>query len=305
MRSVKITALILALLLFTTNCRAESVDVYSLAISGTPQQLKEAVKNGVNFNLSSDDESHEYEVYDISSVRAGNAWFIYHNESPLHIAAALNRNPESIKFLISLGLDVNAEAEDGSFTRTPLSCAVDYKNFGAIHELLEAGANPEGWTLGGWYVATPFHDVAAWYGYNTEEVRYVLGELIKAGGNVNVHDENVNAEAVLEELETLRDDLNPDNSDALDGDTFHYMIRNNTLFSRTGWLHFAASCTPLIYAVFYDNPLTVEVLLDLGADAKIRSVEGKTAMDYARELPENSNLKKSPVYARLMKAAEN
>jgi ankyrin repeat protein len=47
------------------------------------------------------------------------------------------------------------------------------------------------------------------------------------------------------------------------------------------------------------NPEVVEVLLDAGADGKLKSNEGKTAFDYAEE---NPRVKNSEVYSLLKKA---
>ena len=40
--------------------------------------------------------------------------------------------------------------------------------------------------------------------------------------------------------------------------------------------------TPLMWAVFYDNPDMVNIFLDFNADVNIRSVENKSAVDYAK-----------------------
>lgn len=41
------------------------------------------------------------------------------------------------------------------------------------------------------------------------------------------------------------------------------------------------------------------MLLDFNADPNIRSMEGKSALDYARELPNNSRIKRSGTFNRL------
>ena len=65
---------------------------------------------------------------------------------------------------------------------------------------------------------------------------------------------------------------------------------------------FRPSFTPLMFAVLYDNPDAVDILLDCKADANIRSGEGKNALDYANELPANSAIKRSDVFNRLRAA---
>jgi predicted MFS family arabinose efflux permease len=58
--------------------------------------------------------------------------------------------------------------------------------------------------------------------------------------------------------------------------------------------------TPLMNAARYnDGPEVIEVLLDAGADGKLKSNEGKTAFDYAEE---NPRVKDSEAYSLLKKA---
>ena len=285
----KIFAAVIVTLL-SASCGMGNVDVYVLARSGSPKQLKEAVRKGADFSVR-------------CSFMEGDTGLFDEDETPLHIAAAYNRNAESIRIIASQGLDVNAEAGSGnSICGTPLSCAVQHKNITAAGVLLELGAAPDGWTFSGWYSGTAFHDVAAWYD-DKESAREIISKLIKAGGNVNVHEEdNDTAKFAREEIKPLKDELKPGPGESADGDTRHVLVRKNTEFSRAGWLNFSASCTPLIFAVLYDNPDAVNILLDFGADAGIKSAEGKNACDYAEELPGNSRLRKSPAYVRLKRA---
>lgn len=67
------------------------------------------------------DEDYNFDSWDYD--------YDFDTMTPLHTAAAKNHNPESIKFLLSLGLDVNAPAEAGNTVlETPLTCAVRNKN---------------------------------------------------------------------------------------------------------------------------------------------------------------------------------
>ena len=87
---------------------AEEIDVFKLVENGTPEQLQSALKQGakfnVGFNMSDFDEDH-FEALDY--------WPFDTGETPLHRTATYNHNPESIKFMIEQGLDVNAVAECG------------------------------------------------------------------------------------------------------------------------------------------------------------------------------------------------
>ena len=64
-----------------------------------------------------------------------------------------------------------------------------------------------------------------------------------------------------------------------------------------------SSCTPLSLAIQYDMPEAADVLIESNADMNIKDSSGKTASDYARELRNDSELKKSPVYAKLTESS--
>ena len=57
--------------------------------------------------------------------------------------------------------------------------------------------------------------------------------------------------------------------------------------------------TPLSHAVRYNLPAVVEVLLDLGADPKIRDSQGKRPLDYALKV---KNFTKTNAYKKLVQA---
>ncbi len=261
----------------------------------------EAVKAGANFNVSRD-------IYasDLSDLEDDDEIMFSFGGTPLHEAAAYNHDPESVKFLISLGLDVNAEGSEGlGSTGTPLTCAVGNKNLPAMTVLLEAGADPNYWSMSLFYMGTAFHDAASMYEDDAEAMRFVIESLVKAGGNVNIHDDfdDETRESIADELKAggwdsaILKDGKVDPSDP-------FRIGELRL-SRAGIGNVETSCTPLIYAVLYDNPDAVNALLDYGADVRIRNIEGKTAMDYARALPKDSRLRKSSAYARLKKTKRN
>ncbi|MBQ9594962.1 MAG: trypsin-like peptidase domain-containing protein [Synergistaceae bacterium] len=259
-------------------------DAFLLARNGTPEQLKKARKKGVIFNVSrkfydfETDEEHYTEEFDFG-------------ETPLHLAAMHNRNAESIRFLISQGLDVNAEAGSGNTVmETPLSCAVKKRNINAVKELLKAGADPHIWSTGN--NSSMFHIVASEY-RNRSEAKTVIAELVKAGGNVNFHheftQEEINDWCNYEQLENFRIEWSID--DPLGGPS------NNLSHAARG--NFLSSFTPLMYAVLYDNPDIVNILLDAKADPNIHNMEGKTALDYAMLLPEWTNIRRSSAFRRL------
>ena len=262
----------------TKNRDSGKIDVFKLARIGIPEQLREAVSRGAKFNV-------ERNYSDISD---DDIWLFENSETPLHHAAFYNHNPESIRFLISQGLDVNASASSGMGTiGNPLSCAIKGKNVEGVKELLKAGADPNSWSQEGTYTlaGSPFHLLAILYTDNNDHklAEIIIQALRDVGGKVDNHTESP------ERLNVFLPRSKWTSSNPLEN-----MDASNAEMS-----NFVASCTPLMYAVMYDNPGIVNLLLDAGADPNIRSAEGKTAMDYANNLPKNARLRKWQVFNRL------
>lgn len=272
---------LLCVFAMTSICYAEDIDVFWLVDKGTPQQLQDAVEHGAKFNV----ERNIYDFGDDEDIDL-NGWLFDHGETPLHRAATYNRNPESIRFLISQGVDVNAEASRGNTSpETPLICAVRKNTIEVIRELLKGGANPnhEG-------TENIFKIVTDERGKDIPTYKAIVEALVEAGGNVNAHWEVKPEERTpillprsqwksSNPLDNMRDDL-----------------------SNVERANFSASCTPLMFAIFNDNPDIVNILLDVSADVNILNAENKCALDYANDLPEDSKLKQSPVFGRLKAA---
>ena len=277
-------------------CFAEEIDVFKLVENGMPEQLQSALKQGAKFNVE-----RNMSDFDEDSFEAPDYWPFDTGETPLHRAAAYNRNPESINFLIEQGLDVNAMASVGNYASlNPLACALFSQNTVAIKELLKAGANPNAWVTGGYnFIGTPFHIVAFDYD-DTSLAREIIAELVKAGGNINSHEE-----LSPEEVRDLREsssEFGKNNTIFLpknqwtNEDPFYNMT---DFFSHYAMGTFLTTFTPLMWAVIYDKPNIVDIFLDFNADINIRSIENKSAVDYANELPQNSKIKKSSEFERL------
>ena len=280
-------------------CFAEEIDVFKLAENGTPEQLQNALKHGAKFNV-------QHSIYDFDDYTKEDIsdWLYDSNETPLHRAAAYNHNPESIKFLIAQGIDVNAVAYAGNIaTDTPLICALWHRNVIAVKELLKAGANPNVWDTGGFsFAGTPLHIVAFYYNDKNDihMARELITALIEAGADVNYHEEippEKLKEIIEYDPEFVEDKtiFSPQNQ-LVDGEPY-FCIK---IFSHATNGNFLMTLTPLMWAVFYDNPDMVNIFLDFNADVNIRSVENKTAVDYAKDLPANSKIKKSSVFRRLI-----
>ena len=264
---------------------------FTLAEIASPEQLKQAVAEGINFNIErhlnfdDDDDYGWYEVYEFDTM------------TPLHAAAIKNHNPESIRFLLSLGLDVNALAETGNtISETPLVCAISNKNnIQVINALLSAGADPKAWGSGNNY--SVFHLIASEC-RNYAYAKAVIDALIQAGGDVNSH-YNFSREEIkdLYELEDPSDFRIVWSRSAPFGDAIYRL-------SHATRGNFLSSFTPLMYAVLFNNPDVVNILLDVGADPRIRSLEGKTALDYAKMLPKTTKLRRSDAFIRLQKVSQ-
>lgn len=259
--------------------------VFKMAQTASPEKLKEAVKNGYNFNVKLE------EFYDVNE---GDDIGTYLDETPLHQAAMHNDNPESIRFLIEQGIDVNTVAEAGNYyAATPLSLAIENRNFSAIKELLKSGADIEVWTCD--VNPTLFHIVASEY-RSSRQAKMVIDALVRAGGNVNAHEE-----FTPEEKAELYEYEDPENFRVVwkvwdEEYPFGDAIGNLSHASRGNFL---SSITPLMSAVLHDHPEIVEVLLDCGADPEIKSFEGKTAFDYALMMPETTRMRQSSAFERL------
>ena len=280
-------------------CFAEEIDVFKLVENGTPEQLRSALKQGYQFNVERNMPDFDEDNFEVQDY-----WPFDTGETPLHRAAAYNRNPESIKFLIKQGLDVNAMAEVGLYSSlNPLACALFSKNTVAVKELLKAGVNPNAWIVGGYnFIGTPFHIVAFDYD-DASLARKIIGELVNAGGNINSH-----KELSLKEVRDLRKsepEFGKNNTIFLPRKqwTNDEPFDNITdLFSHYAMGAFLTTFTPLMWAVIYDKIEIIDIFLDFNADVNLRSIENKSAADYANDLPRDSKIKKSSAFKRLQSA---
>ncbi len=256
-----------------TNSKSEeNLNVFKLAETGTPKQLKNAVKNGVNFNVERNfEDEDEHSLFD-------------YGETPLHRAAYYNNNADSINFLISQGLNVNAEASSGNSNfGTPLYCAVSNGNIDAVIELLKAGANPNSYSSDG-----NMFQILALDNKNYSLSKNIIKALTKAGGKVDDHYEpNEKRNIILPRILWTSPNFF---ENILDDVTYGDIIL------------FINSSPALTCAVLNDNPELVDLFLELKANPDIINIEGKTALDYADELPENSRIKKSSVFSKLENA---
>ena len=267
--------LLFIILFFSVSvCFAEEIDVFKLAENGTPEQLKDAVTKGADFNV---------ERYGISAEKLGistDDWLFYNGETPLFRAAYYNHNPKSIRFLISLGLNVNTYADhggSGEFGGTPLSCAIKAGNIGAVQELLKAGADPNAFCKDENEEIRVFQVIACIADSNKKLAKDIIRMLVQAGLKINDHSEYKTAEKASEE---------------------------EVLIRYRGYDILYSSRTNLIFAVIHDNPNLVDILLDFKANPDIRDITNKIALDYAMELPINSKIRRSSAFRRLRRVTK-
>src|SRR5208337_1384591 len=98
---------------------AQTTDFFSLAMSGTPQDVKAAIDHGANVNAH--DMRDEYQ------------------RTPLMDAAGFNQKPEVITTLLNAGADLKAQDKNGSTAL--IYAAGNNQNPAVITTLLKAGAD--------------------------------------------------------------------------------------------------------------------------------------------------------------------
>ncbi|MBQ7561364.1 MAG: ankyrin repeat domain-containing protein [Synergistaceae bacterium] len=265
---------------FSEAAKKQKIDVFKLAKNGTLSELKTAAKKGANFNVRRhyDEFPENYDDSDLTALDSS---------TPLFWAVAYNHNKGVIKFLVSQGLNVNDSCGAGnSYSANPLAFAVDSENLQAVRELIESGAKiHDNEVIDGNMFITLADKTSS-------TARLIFAEILKAGGNVNEHYEPAPDERKIYTL-PLNKWTSTDPTENLLDSLAHYE-----------WGIFRASCPALMFAVFYDNPVMIDLLLDSGADANIINAEGRKALDYAMIKPINSKIKRSKSFKRLQAATK-
>ena len=179
----------------------------------------------------------------------------------LLMKAAKAGNNWELKNLISSGATVNLKDSDGW---TALMYAVRYQeNTSIIEQLIEAGAEVK--TKNNYDVSALM--LAATYNGNPEILRKLLNYYSPSEKEV------VQAFVLM-----LSDNYSSDYSKAAKVDAFiEKAISLNSFYNGK---------TPLMYAAqFCSSTVVIKKLLEYGAGTSIRSADGKTAFDYAKENP--------------------
>lgn len=223
--------------------------------------------------------------------------------TPLHFAA-VRGTPDHISVLIEAGADVNAAANDGG---TPLFWAVMNLSPDATVTLISAGANVNVSDIIG---HTPLHR-AAWMGHPP-----TIDALVAAGARVEVHDEegltplHIAAargwEGNVGALIRAGADVNARSND---GSTpLHLGASDSNQADIRALIKAGADpnalndlgLSPLHYAAAMSiHPENVTALLEAGAVANLRNVDGDTPFDLAEE---NPNIQGTPALQALKDA---
>ena len=156
--------LIISFILASSVSAIGEEDFFELVKTGTPEEVKKAIKEGADVNARTTEEIESFgEVEGVT---------------PLIMAAWYNENPEVTKLLLDAGADVNARDKNGC---TPLIwAAVFNENPEVTKVLIDAGANVNARSE---YGTTPLMH-AAWYNQNPE----VIKVLLDAGADGRVKD---------------------------------------------------------------------------------------------------------------------
>lgn len=181
--------------------------------------------------------------------------------APLHMAAALTRDPRVVRHLVRLGADPNRPTENGY---TPLLLAIVNNGEPAVVQaLVESGARLDAVDGSG---RTPLHYAAA-LGKNPE----VLRLLVHLGADPNAADAK---------------GMTPLHAAAMqsrDARVFELLVRQGAaLEART-----RSGLTPLMVAIGSGNAEGVEALLRLGANPLLGDRLGRTALHFAAQLGRN------------------
>jgi ankyrin repeat protein len=209
-------------------------------------------------------------------------------DSPLLYAARFNPEPGVIRALVERGADVTADLGFPTLARPALTYAAQSNpNPAVLDELLADGAAVNAKVS----VLDNMGFTPLLYAAQCNPNPQVVRELVRKGARIELADAMDRTPLVLaaqygENPEVLRALL------AL-GATVNLACRD---YSNVGW-------TPLMYAAASPaSPLPkIAALLAAGADAKVRSREGRTALDYADANPEV--LRGDPAYLALAEAS--
>lgn len=150
--AIRLLYTVLVLMLFiSASASAQTKHLFAVVITGTPQDIQDAIDKGADVNASNGENSplilaaaYNKNPMVISTLLKAGAYIEtrdpHHGGTALLWAAAWNPNAEAISILLNAGADINAR--DTLAGRTALMwAAVDNENPEIIMALLKAGAD--------------------------------------------------------------------------------------------------------------------------------------------------------------------
>ena len=211
--------------------------------------------------------------------------------TPLMLAVSIQSdNLAAVNALIKAGADVNSMCNDG--TTVLMVAARNNSNLEILNVLIKAGADVKAKNNDGRTVL--IH--AAWKNSNPE----VVNALIKAGADINAKN-NGGITALMAAAES---NSNPEvvntlinagadvNAKAKDGRTALIRAAQGLYFERSNFLIKSGVdvnvATKIALKQANNNPEVVKALINAGADISAKDANGKTALDYAKDI-KNSN----------------
>ena len=191
----------------------------------------------------------------------------------LHRAAQYNPNTDVANFLLEWGANIEALANNNE---TPLHYAVFNPSPDMASLLLNRGANIE---AQGYASRTPLHQAALNLG-SPEEAAAMVRMLLERGANIEALDSYNRTPLLLVAQE--HQNVSKQSGERVTAEEAATMIEAlldggaNIEAQRDGW-------TALLWAAYHDQPEIAELLLDRGADSKVKNNDGQTPCQVARQ----------------------
>ena len=258
-------------------------EFYSLCMSGSLQQIKDAIKNGANVNAKDN-----------------------RNQTPLMWAARYNRDPEVVKALIEAGARVNERDNDGMTSLIYAITAAERLRYqmDIISALIKGGADVNakggrnGWTPLIWAV-------------NSYDGEKTIPALIEAGADVNAEDYNGRTllfwlSSDMVHKEKILAAINKAGLNTTKGVTFIEICKQGSLQQVKDAIKKGADVntkdnngyTALMAAAGFNSDAKVTIaLIKAGADVNAKDIQGFTPLDSALQ---NGNFNTKVIAAKVL-----
>ena len=300
----------------TRNDEGKNALMLAAKFNNNPKVIEVLIKSGTNINARNADgrtalifaveKNANYEIIEIlikngADVNAKNELGL----TTLSIAASNGVKPEIIDILINKGANVNSR---DIFEMTALTKAITSNNREIVDILLERGAD---YNIKDNIIGVTSLTMAAIFS-NVE----IIEILIDHGADINYRYENgntplMNAASISENLSNIEflikkgSDVNAKNDQGVTVLMRAAMENENPEIIKKLIKHGADvnarenrfSSSALIMASVNNKPKVIDTLLNYGADGSFKTIEGKTAYDYAKA--NNEELKGTDTYWRL------